>query len=59
MDGYGNLTIKDSHTIITHMTQKQNSQNGLMWKSDNQALTCCNHKHGTEAEQSKWIDVEI
>jgi len=50
MDQYGNLTIKHSLAVITNMAQKQNSQNKWMWKSDNQALTSCDHKHDTEAE---------
>jgi len=50
MDTCEILTIKHSHTVITNMAQKQNEHYGYMWNSDNQALTCCGHKHGTEAE---------
>jgi hypothetical protein len=50
MDACGILTIKHSHTVITNMAQKQNEHHGCMWNSDNQALTSCDHKHGTEAE---------
>ena len=49
IDGCGNLTIKHSHPVLTNIEWKQNSQNGWIWNSDNQALTYCNHKHGTEA----------
>ena len=44
------LTIKHSHTMITNMAQKQNEHHGYMQNSDNEALTRCDHKHGTEAE---------
>jgi hypothetical protein len=46
----GILTIKHSHTVITNMAQNRNEHHGCMWNSDNQALTYCDHKHGTEAE---------
>ena len=36
--------------IITDMAQKQNEHHGCMWNADNQALTPCDHKYGTEAE---------
>jgi hypothetical protein len=44
------LTIKYSHTVITNMAQHQNKHHACMWNSDNQALTPCDHKHGTELE---------
>ena len=50
MDECGNLAIRDSLAVIRNMAQKQNEHHGCMWKYDNQALTCCDHKHSTEAE---------
>jgi len=51
MHACGILTIKHSLALITNIAQKQNEHHACIWNSDNQALTCCNHKHGTEA---KW-----
>jgi len=50
MDECGILTIKNLLPVITNIAQKQNEHHGCMWNSDNQALTSCDHKHGTEAE---------
>jgi len=50
MDACGILTIRHSLPVIINMEQKQNEHHGWMWNSDNQALTPCDHKHGTEAE---------
>ena len=47
-----NSDNKHSQTLITNMAQKQkqNEHPGCMRNFDNQALTYCDHKHGTEAE---------
>jgi len=50
MDACRILTIKHSHTVITNMAQKQNEHHRHMHNSDNQALTCFDHKHDIEAE---------
>jgi len=59
MDGCVNLTINDSLPVITNMAQKQNEHNGWMYKPGNQALTYCNHKHGTQGELAQWTDFDI
>jgi len=59
MDSCRILTVKHSLPVITNMAQKQNEHHGCMWNSDNQALTCCHHKHGTEAEWASWTHVEF
>jgi len=59
MDACGILTIKHSLALITNMAQKQNEHCESMWSSDNQALTSCDHKHGTEAEWAPWTHVEF
>jgi len=59
MDACGILTIKHSHPLIIHVAQKQNEHHGCMWNSDNQPLTCCDHKHNTEAEWAPWMHVEF
>ena len=59
MDECGILTIKNLLPVITNIAQKQNEHHGCMWNSDNQALTSCDHKHGTEAEWAPWMHVEF
>jgi len=59
IDACGILTIKHSHPLITNIAQKQNEHHGCMWNSDNQALTCCDHKHNTDAEWALWMHVEF
>jgi len=41
---------EDEALTSCNMAKKQISQNSSMWKSENQALTSYNHKHGTEVE---------
>ena len=50
MDRCKILKIKHSLTVIRNTVQKQNEHHECMWNSDNQALTYCDHRHGTEAE---------
>jgi len=59
MDACGILTIKHSHTVITNMVKKWNEHPRWMQNSENQALTCFDHKHGTEGESAPRMHLEF